>query len=633
MKQVIETPEFTEGQISSVNNNSYWNILRLSEDDRVLAYICYADSLSQIGQEREAQKILGQGRVLFAGTSNLPPLLFASARIFIRNNNYDSALRCIDLIPPSSSAYFNAQTIKGKVYLYGLHDRDNFLRTFKSLVTINKSSQSYVLLGEAYLTILNPEEAILSFEEALAREKDKKKNPTLISKIGRAFIATHDYINTIDFYNKVLKDYRESEPTEIYVNFSHDLAKLYLKLGRFEKAKSVLQVCLHETQTDYNLIRQNVLTLILLAKANIYDSQVEYIKDAYESQMLYHNLIRTLPINIYSILVEQSKRSASKLATIYAALLIRSYEETKDNNELKKAQELLEEALSLFPLNSEASFLLALVYRYRNDWTKSLNRLKSVIKSILLRLPCVWDLGGGSLSTLAISHEDTKDFNETEKSKGRTVKIVSQNSDSNNSGLTSIALPGLSAGLTMMNTAGAGTQGIQTYTYTSNTIVGTRINNNTMGGVASSSSSSNEYDASKNEDDVEDEISLISGNFIGQDGWYPSNLAEPSFPISSSIRIIRECILLAADVYLLKQDMDGVLAFLLNYVSRVPFDYPIIDKIIQVMRRAGKLREGEDLINALEKLDRRCTSHSGYHYCVGKFFFFKLIIVILLVTS
>lgn len=54
------------------------------------------------------------------------------------------------------------------------------------------------------------------------------------NQIGRALVSTHDYRRAVDYYRKALR----GQPTSIPLR--HDLARLCLKLGRFNDASGVL---------------------------------------------------------------------------------------------------------------------------------------------------------------------------------------------------------------------------------------------------------------------------------------------------------------------------------------------------------------------------------------------------------
>lgn len=55
------------------------------------------------------------------------------------------------------------------------------------------------------------------------------------TQIGRALVSTHDYRRAVEYYRKALRGQPRS------ISLRHDLARLCLKLGRFEDASAVLR--------------------------------------------------------------------------------------------------------------------------------------------------------------------------------------------------------------------------------------------------------------------------------------------------------------------------------------------------------------------------------------------------------
>ena len=87
--------------------------------------------------------------------------------------------------------------------------------TFESIISITTlvfgelsqklpNVQSALMLGEAYMTIQEPEKAVEVFEETLKRNPKVK---LLASKIGQALIKAHNYnkVRTAEAFRKVRK--------------------------------------------------------------------------------------------------------------------------------------------------------------------------------------------------------------------------------------------------------------------------------------------------------------------------------------------------------------------------------------------------------------------------------------------
>ena len=138
--------------------------LRLTEDDRVGAFIVYASLLSKARRLKEGNKVLSEAKMAFAGTPQEVQVLVAASHLAVERKDFDTAIRTLDKIAPDNPTYKRAQMIKAEVYLVYQRDKEKFVNCYNQLVGRDGSSQNYALLGEAYLRILNPEKAVEALE-------------------------------------------------------------------------------------------------------------------------------------------------------------------------------------------------------------------------------------------------------------------------------------------------------------------------------------------------------------------------------------------------------------------------------------------------------------------------------------
>jgi tetratricopeptide repeat protein 21B len=168
----------------------YSDSLRLTDDDRVGAFVCYASLLGKSRRMKEANKVLSHAKVVFAGSAQEVQVLVAASQLFVEKGDFDAAIRMLDKISEDSPTFARAQLIKADIVLNHNHDKEGFTKCYQQLADKEPSAKNYALLGEAYLRILNPEAAIDALEQAY---KLDPKNGRLRGRIGKFCEAARAY--------------------------------------------------------------------------------------------------------------------------------------------------------------------------------------------------------------------------------------------------------------------------------------------------------------------------------------------------------------------------------------------------------------------------------------------------------
>lgn len=242
--------------------------VEISASDRVSIYLELVDAHRMNGEQHEAAKVLQDAINEFTGTAEELRLMIANAELALTNGDVEQALSMLRNVSPEQPYFVQAKEKMADIYLQHRKDKKLYVSCYRDLVEKVPSSQTYLLLGDAYMNIQEPEKAIDVYEQAL---KKNPKDGTLASKIGKALIKTHNYAKAISYYETALKSGQQSF-------LRYDLAELLLKLKHYEKAEKVLQQALdHETVNELSPLMDDSRYHVLLAK--IY-SKMEKTEDA-----------------------------------------------------------------------------------------------------------------------------------------------------------------------------------------------------------------------------------------------------------------------------------------------------------------------------------------------------------------
>lgn len=118
---------------------------------------------------------------------------------------------------------------------------------FRELVEHCPGPKTYSMLGDAYMSIQEPERAIEAYEQALSQNPVDKVN--IANKMGKALVKAHQYAKAISYYKDIVKH-------DNCASLKLDLAKLYMKMKLYDKAEATL---VQELQGNYlKLIQINI---------------------------------------------------------------------------------------------------------------------------------------------------------------------------------------------------------------------------------------------------------------------------------------------------------------------------------------------------------------------------------------
>uniref|UniRef100_A0A671SJH7 Tetratricopeptide repeat protein 21B-like n=1 Tax=Sinocyclocheilus anshuiensis TaxID=1608454 RepID=A0A671SJH7_9TELE len=231
--------------------------VELSSADCVSVFLELAEALWLNGEQHEAAKMMQDAINEFTGTPEELRVTIANADLALMRGDTELALSMLRNITPEQPYYIQAKEKMADIYLNHRKEKRLYVSCYRDLVDKLQSPHTFLLLGDAYMTIQEPELAIEVYEQAL---KKNPKDGAVASKIGKALVKTHNYVKAINYYEAALKSGQQ--------NFlRYDLADLLMKLRQYERFEKVLQEALtHDPVNELPLLTEDCRYLVLLAK-------------------------------------------------------------------------------------------------------------------------------------------------------------------------------------------------------------------------------------------------------------------------------------------------------------------------------------------------------------------------------
>ncbi|XP_065054055.1 tetratricopeptide repeat protein 21B-like isoform X1 [Rhopilema esculentum] len=339
----------------------------LSNGDKVTLYLEIAEAHRMLNQTHEAAKVMQDAIHEFQGTPEETRVSIANAELSLARGDVEEALTTLRQISPEESYFVKAREKMAEIYLHHRKDKRLYASVYRELVEKNPVPQTYLLLGDAYMSIQEPEKAIEVYETALKRNP---RDGSLASKIGQALIKTHQYGKAISYYEAAVKTGNQ--------NFlRYDLAELYLKLKNYDKAEKVtLQAISYakKSASDVSSLISATKFKLLLAKIyqNCRDPQetLTAFAEAKESQ---NSVLKRVGVEQPELLPAQKALSAQ-----ISCQMAEHYTNLKD---YENAIKCYKEATFHNEADSEAMISLAKLYLTTGDHNACQHQLTNLLKS------------------------------------------------------------------------------------------------------------------------------------------------------------------------------------------------------------------------------------------------------------
>ncbi|KAG5309944.1 TT21B protein, partial [Acromyrmex insinuator] len=324
----------------------------MSTSDQATLYLELIAAYSKARRFAEALALIDEAKTNLAGTIELGRITISTAEVYLDIGELENAISCLRNIHPGQPYYLQAHTRLAEINLNYKKDRQAFAKCFRELVEHCPGPKTYSMLGNAYMSIQEPERAIEAYEQALSQNPINKAD--IANKMGKALVKAHQYVKAISYYKDIVKQ-------DNCAALKLDLAKLYMKMKQYDKAEATLVQELQDKRGESDILNLEMRgqELLLLAKVREKSGNIRgalaTLKEAKENQ---HRYIQRLPA-VSPDVADQKHMLANICLTMadYASTL-RNYDE---------AIVYYKEALAHKPTDVNALLSLAKLYMQMNN--------------------------------------------------------------------------------------------------------------------------------------------------------------------------------------------------------------------------------------------------------------------------
>ncbi|XP_037703418.1 tetratricopeptide repeat protein 21A isoform X2 [Choloepus didactylus] len=317
----------------------------LRPSERVSILLELADALRLNGELHEATKVMQDAINEFSGTPEEIRITIANVDLALSKGNVDVALSMLRNITPRQPCYTEAKEKMASIYLQTCKDVHLYIGCYRDLCEHLPGPHTSLLLGDAFMSIQEPERALEVYDAAY------RKNPhdaSLVSRIGQAYVKTHQYTKAINYYEAAQKISGQDF-------LCCDLAELLLKLKKFNKAEKVLKQALeHDFVNDIPSMMNDVKCLLLLAKVYKSHKKEDVMETLNKALDLQSRILKRVPLEQPEMIPSQKQLAAS--------ICIQFGEHYLAEKEYTKAVRSYKDALSYSPIDNKVVLELAQLY-------------------------------------------------------------------------------------------------------------------------------------------------------------------------------------------------------------------------------------------------------------------------------
>ncbi|XP_072174244.1 tetratricopeptide repeat protein 21B-like [Diadema setosum] len=337
----------------------------ISTTDRVSVFLELAEAYRETGAQHEAAKVMQDAINEFGGTPEEIRITIANADLSLARGDVEQALGMLRNITPEQSYFVKAREKMAEIYLNHRKDKRLYASCYRELAEKYPSSQTSILLGDAYMSIQEPEKAIEVYEKAL---KKSPRDSALASKIGQGLVKTHQYGRAINYYEAALKTGGQSF-------LRHDLGELLLKLRHYEKAEKTLKMALeHEPSNELSVLMDDAKLLLLLAKVHRKGNKME---DA----MLALTKARDTQARVLKRVQVEQPDNVPEQKELATGICSQMAEQCTSQRDLDKAIKFYKEALVYSSHDGKAMLELARLYLAKSELDSCQHQLVQLLQA------------------------------------------------------------------------------------------------------------------------------------------------------------------------------------------------------------------------------------------------------------
>ncbi|XP_032512890.2 tetratricopeptide repeat protein 21B-like [Danaus plexippus] len=321
--------------------------------DKATLFFLIIELQTSLGQFAEAGKTMQEAIQEISYTSEESRLQIARADLALSNGDVDNAIEILNEVKPGQKYYFQAHSKMAHIYLKEKQDKAMFTSCFKDIVNNHPMVDAHTMMGDAFMSIHEPNQAAASYDVAL---KGNPKDIRLIKKMGTALLKMHEYDKLTQHYENAIRTLNDDELRFEYL-------ELLIKLKQYDKVDTTISSELNQhynKEKDINTLRRRVRLLLIQARSREMKNPTAGNTNLIlaEARDLQISVLKRVEIDSRADIEEEKKMLSSILCLLAKA---------RSAKEPAVATNLYSEALIYSPRDPDTLLALAKLYAQMNN--------------------------------------------------------------------------------------------------------------------------------------------------------------------------------------------------------------------------------------------------------------------------